>query len=108
MGCQLLEESGCSPKHLFPGERVPLRCFRTCGIRGLHPLAKHVVANHNKSDLDFARPSICLRTCRIDGTRWMVRATSLTGSGHIDGMAVLTLCGMPWYAVLTLWRQLNF
>ena len=29
-------------------------------------------------------------------------------TGHIDGIAVLSLCGMPWYAVSTLRRPLNF
>ena len=29
--------------HLFPADRVPLRIYRTCGIRGLHPLDKHVL-----------------------------------------------------------------
>ena len=32
----------------------------------------------------------------------------LPGIGLLAGMAVLTLRGMPWYAVLTSRRQLNF
>ena len=32
----------------------------------------------------------------------------LSGIGHTGSMAVMTLRGMPWYAVFTLWRQLNF